>query len=195
MPKDTEVTLLAITSTAADASVAYSSVDVLPYIAGDVRVRMGRGTGTVFTVAPKIRIQKTYATSPTANQWVDALVYTCQLGVATIGSTAVSGTEAAGQTVISLTSGTNFTAGDYIFFHNTTIGNSEWSWIVSKATNDITVQEAIVNAQTGATCRNQAEQFNDAIDLKGVQKLRVVVDGAGSGQAVIVEVGMGAFRL
>jgi hypothetical protein len=94
-------------------------------------------------------------------------------------------TEAAGQTVVSLAAGTNFAAGDYVFFHNTTIGNSEWSRVKSVSGADLTLEEGIVNAQTGATCRDQAEQFDALIDLTAIQRIRCVADAAGNGQAVI----------
>jgi hypothetical protein len=191
LTKVTEVSVLAIVSTASNDKTIGSAIDVSSYYQGDLRIRMGRATGTAFTISPTIRIQKTYKTSPTANDWVDDVYFQPALG-ASLASQAVSGTEAAGQTVITLAAGTNFAAGDYVFFHNTTLANSEWSRVLSVASADITVEEAIVNAQTGATCRDQAEEWTWVMDLLGVQKIRAVVDGAGSGQAVIVEVVMGA---
>lgn len=148
---------------------------------------MGRGTSSAFTRGPKIRLEGTYdSTSPTAQQWVKLAEFQVALGVS-IGSQAVSGTEAAGQTVVTLAAGTNFEAGDYIFFHNGTLANSEWSYVQSVSGADLTLAEAIVNAQTGATARDQAEQYRAVIDCTGLQGVRLVVDGADSGQAVIVE--------
>lgn len=153
-----------------------------------VRIRVGRGTGTGFTRGPKIRIEGTAdSTSPTAQQWSKLQEFQAALGV-NIGSQAVSGTEAAGQTVVTLAAGTNFEAGDYVFFHNTTIGNSEWYYVQSVSGADLTLSEALVTAQTGATCRDQAEQYMAVIDCTDLQGVRIVVDGANSGQAVVVEV-------
>jgi hypothetical protein len=191
LTKVTEVTLYAIASTASNSFSVGSAVDVSTYYEADVRVRMGRGTGTAFTAAPIIRLQKTYKTSPTANDWVDEAQFIPALG-SSVASQAVSGTEAAGQTVVTLAAGTNFAAGDFVFFHNSTIANSEWSHVSSVSSADLTLIEAIVNAQTGATCRDQAEEWTYVIDLLGVQKVRLLVDGSGTGQAVIVEAGMGA---
>lgn len=185
LTKITSASLLTIVSTAPNAVTIGAAVDVSTYYGVDVKIRVGRGTGTAFTVPPIIRIEGSYLASPTANDWISLAEFSPALG-ASIGSTAVSGTEAAGQTVVSLTSATNFTAGDYIFFHNTTIANSEWSRIVSVATNDITIEEGLVFAQTGATARDQAEQFRATLDVTSIQKIRLVVNGAGSGQAVIV---------
>jgi hypothetical protein len=184
--------LLAIVSTASNAVTLSSALDCSTYYSADIRIRMGRGTSSAFTVGPRVRIEGSAVNgTPTADQWVVLATFQMAIG-ASIGSTAVSGTEAAGQTVVSLTSGTNFTAGDYIFFHNTTIGNSEWSRVVSIATNDITIEEGLVNAQTGATARDQAEQYHCVVDLTGINRLRAVVDGAGSGQAVIAHIDYGA---
>lgn len=168
-----------------------SAVDVSTYYAADVKIRMGRGTGTAFTTAPTFRIEKCYLASPTANDWISAAEFQCAVG-ATLASQAVSGTEAIGQTVVTLAAGTNFAANDYVFFHNTTIANSEWSRVVSVSSADLTLEEAIVFAQTGATCRDQAEQYNAQLDLTGVQKLRLVVSGSGSGQAVVCAAELGA---
>lgn len=191
LTKVVEVTLYAIAQTASNALSVGSSVDVSTYYGADVRIRMGRGTGSAFTVAPLIRIEAAYKTSPSANEWSTIASFQPSLG-ATLASQAVSGTEAIGQTVVSLVAGTNFAAGDYVFFHNGTIGNSEWSRVVSVATADLTIAEGLVFAQTGSTCRDQAEEYHALLDLTGVQKLRLIVDGSGSGQAVIVEAGMGA---
>lgn len=191
LTKVTETSLFAIASVASNSVSVGSAVDVSTWYAASIKARFGRGTATAFTRGPSIRIEGTYLTSPTADDWVTLAEFQMAIGV-NIGSQAVSGTEAAGQTVVTLAAGTNFAAGDYVFFHNGTIGNSEWSRVVSVATADLTLEEGIVNAQTGATCRDQAEQYIALVDLTSVQKIRVVVDGQGSGQAVIAEVVAGA---
>lgn len=191
LTKVTEAVLFAIASIASNTATYGSAVDVSTYYGCDVRIRMGRGTGSAFTTAPEIRLQGTYKTSPTANDWVTLAAFRPDVG-ASIGSQAVSGTEAAGQTTITLAAITNFGVGDYIFFHNTTLANSEWAHILSAAGSDIVIEEGLVNAQTGATVRDQAEMYHVQLDLTSIQKLRLVVDGHSSGQAVIVEAGMGA---
>jgi hypothetical protein len=192
LTKVQQANLFAIASIASNVITEGSVVDVSAYYQIDVRVRLGRGASTAFTVGPKIRLEGTYdSSSPTAQQWVTLAEFQAALG-ATIGSQAVSGTEAAGQTVVSLAAGTNFAAGDYVFFHNTTIGNSEWARVESVSGADLTLAEALVNAQTGATCRDQAEQYRCVIDTAALQGVRVVVDNAGTGQAVIVEAVFGA---
>lgn len=192
LTKVQQTTLYAIAETASNAVDHGSVVDVSTYYGIHVRIRVGRGTGSAFTRGPIIRLEGTHdSSSPTAQQWTTLAQFQVALG-ASIGSQAVSGTEAAGQTVVTLAAGTNFAAGDYVFFHNGTLANSEWSRVESVSSADLTLEEAIVNAQTGATCRDQAEQYQALIDVTAIQGIRLVVDGAGSGQAVIVEAVFGA---
>ena len=191
LTKVAEAVLLALQSIASNSFVVGGAIDVSTYYAADVKIRMGRGTGTAFTIGPRARLEVSYVASPTADDWVSAAEFQMAIG-ATIGSQAVSGTEAAGQTVVTLAAGTNFAAGDYVFFHNTTIGNSEWCRVSSVAAADLTLEEGLVAAQTGSTCRDQSEQYHAVLDVTSVQRMRLVVDGAGSGQAVICEATFGA---
>ena len=192
LTKTDETTVYAIASTASNTVSVGSALDVSTYYAGHLRIRMGRATSSAFTTAPICRIEGSAESgTANANQWTVLAQFQPAVG-ASIGSQAVSGTEAAGQTVVTLAAGTNFASGDYVFFHNSTIGNSEWSRVVSIATADLTLEEGIVNAQTGATCRDQAEQYQCALDLTSINKLRVVIDGRATGQANIWQV-MGGF--
>ncbi len=189
LTKTDETTVYAIALTASNSvSISNPIIDVADKYAGHFRVRLGRGTGSAFTTPPIVRIEGSAETgTPTANQWAVLAQFQMSVG-ASLGSQAVSGTEAAGQTVVSLAAGTNFAAGDYVFFHNTTIGNSEWARVIAVSGADITLEEGLVNAQTGATVRDQAEQYQAYLDLLGINKIRVVVDGNSSGQAVVCEV-------
>jgi hypothetical protein len=191
LTKSGEVSLLAIVSVTSNTVSVGSGVDASTYYGAQVTARMGRATATGFTTAPTCRIEGSYKTSPTADEWAVLAQFQPAAG-ASIGSQAVSGTEAAGQTVVTLAAGTNFAGGDYVFFHNTTLANSEWSRVVSVATADLTLEEGLVSAQTGATCRDQAEQFVAQLDLTGINRLRAVIDGRNTGQANIWEVVLGA---
>jgi hypothetical protein len=191
LTKITEQVLYAIAQTSSNSVSVGSPVDVSAYRLLDVRIRMGRGTGTGFTTPPIARLEGSYKTSPTANDWVTLAAMQAAAG-ASIGSQAVSGTEAAGQTVVTLAAGTNFAAGDYVFFHNGTIGNSEWARVLSVSGADLTLEEGLVNAQTGATCRDQAEQYHLLIEALGLQQIRLVIDNNSGGQAVVYEAGFGA---
>lgn len=193
LTKVTEVTLYAIASTASNSASVGAAVDVSTYYEADIRIRLGRGTGIAFTAAPVIRLQKTYKTSPTANDWVDEARYIPAVG-ASVASQALGGTEAVGQTTITLAAITNFAAGDFVFFQHSTIANSEWKRVLSASGSDIVVMDGLVFEQTAAAsvCRDQAEEWTATMNLLSVQKIRIVVDGYGTGQAVVVEAGMGA---
>lgn len=188
LTKTDEMVVYAIAETASNTVSVGSALDVSTYYAGLLRIRLGRGTSSAFSNAPTVRVEGTPETgAETADQWAVLAQFQMAAG-ASIASQAVSGTEAAGQTVVTLAAGTNFAAGDYVFFHNGTIANSEWSRVVSVASADLTLEEGLVNAQTGATCRDQAEQYVCALDLTCINALRIVVSGAGSGQAVVCHV-------
>lgn len=186
LTKPGQATLYAIASTASNSRSVGSALDVSTYYLGAFRIRMGRGTGTAFTTPPIVRVEGTSQATPDADDWGVLAQFSPAAG-ASIGSQAVSGTEAAGQTVVTLAAATNFAAGDYVFFHNTTIENSEWCRILSMSGADATLEEALVRAQTGATCRDQAEQYTGLLDLTSISSLRLVVNAYGSGQAVIFQ--------
>lgn len=184
--------LFAIASTASNSVSVGSAVDVSTYYAIDVRIRMGRGTSAAFTRGPIVRVEGTAASSPTADQWAVLATFQMALG-ASIASQAFGGAEAAGQTVLTLAAGTNFAAGDYVFIHDNTIGSSEWARVVSVSGADITIEEGTVNAHDASdTVRDQAEQYHCVIDATSLQKVRLVVDGANSGQAVVCHADYGA---
>lgn len=183
--------LQAIVSVASNTVNVGAWLDVQTFYAAAVRIRMGRGTNAAFTVGPTFRLEGTFEATADADEAVVLAEFQAAVG-ASIGSQAVSGTEAAGQTVVSLAAGTNFAAGDYVFFHNATLGNSEWSRVVSISGADLTLEEGLVRAQTGATCRDQAEQYVCQLDLTSIQQIRLVASGAGSGQAFIVAAEFGA---
>lgn len=192
LSKVVETVLYAIASTASNAISVGAALSVATYYAADVRIRMGRGTGTAFTASPEIRVEATYKTSPAANDWITVASFAPALGT-TLGSQAVSGTSNAGDGTLVLAAGTNFGANDFIFIHNTTIANSEFKHVTSISTATLTLQDNLVNAQTGSTARDQAEEYHLSLDLTSIQQLRVVVNGSpGSGQAVVVEAALGA---
>jgi hypothetical protein len=184
LTKVTNTALFAITSVASNTVSVGAALDVSTYYGADVRIRMGRGTATAFTTAPLCRLEAAYVTSPTVDDWAVLCQFQCAVG-ATIASQAVSGTVSAGATTALLAAGTNFGAGDYVFFHNTTLANSEWSRVTLLTTATLTLEEGLARAQTGATCRDQSEQYHALLDLTGVQRLRAVIDARASGQASI----------
>ncbi len=184
--------LFALASTASASVTNGSAVDVSTYYGVDVRIRMGRGTGSAFTASPVFRLEGSAVNgTPNADQWMVLAQFAPALG-ASIGSQATSGTINSGQATEALAAGTNFAAGDYVFQHNTTLANSEWSRVLSISGSTLTLEENLVNAQTSSTVRNQAEQYHALVDCTSLYRLRVVVDNYGGAQAVIVHADFGA---
>lgn len=189
LTKTDEISVYTIASTASNSASIGAALDVSTYYGGVLRIRMGRGTGTAFTVGPKVRVEGTPETgAETADQW--AVLAQFQMGIGgSIASQAFGGSEAAGQTVLTMAAGTNFAAGDYVFIHDNTLSSSEWVRVVSVSGADLTIEEGTVNAHDASdTARDQAEQYVCALDLTAINALRIVVDNAGTGQAVICQV-------
>jgi hypothetical protein len=171
--KTRNTTVLALQNLANNADVI-GVLDVSTGLSASFFIRMGRASGTAFTTnGARFRIEASAADSGDVD-WAPITTLESALG-ATVGNTTVSGTEAAGQTVITLTSATNFIAGDFIYFKNSTIGNSEWHRILSVSGSDITLEEAITNAQTGSSVYDQSEAWVvPSIDCSALRRLRVV---------------------
>ena len=149
-------------------------------------LRFGRRSASALTAPIDFRVEVSPDNS--GNRWDLVHTHSTQPG-SSVATEAVSGTVAAGSTVITVASTTGLVAGDVIFFEHTTPANSEWARIESISVNtSVTVEEAIINAQTGATIFDQAEiPAAISIDLKGVLRIRVVADGSRGGQAFACE--------
>ena len=91
-----------------------------------------------------------------------------------------------------MTDTTGFAVGDVVYIDNGTIGNSEWGRVKAVSANtSITIEDNLVNAQTGATVYDQAQIFRAVdINLRAIGRIRVVVDNTGTGQAIAVEAHM-----
>lgn len=189
----TSGTLYTMASTASNTCDEGSAVDCSTWYSAKIRIRMGRGTGTAFTQAPRIRLQWTEKTSVSGfSDWIDEQVFIPAVG-ASIASQNYSSGGAAGASTVVLAGNTNFAATDYVFFHQSTLANSEWARVQSISSNTLTLTENLVNAMvSGMVCRDQAEEWTYDIDLASANKIRLVVDGANSGQAVIVQALYGA---
>jgi hypothetical protein len=180
-------TLLALQEIATAAVVVGSPVDVTAAFAGMAYVRFGRCAATALTASCRFRLEGS-AKASGDGFWVPLFEWMSQ--VAAASDEAVSGTEAAGQDVISVASTTGLVAGDFVYFRNGTVANSEWARLKSIVTNtSVTLEEPIINAQTGATMYDQAEVFVIPLDLLGVGRLRLVVDTAAgpTGQTIAAE--------
>lgn len=180
--------LLSLQSVASNTVVISSAQDVSTKLAATVFIHFGRRATSALTTGMEFRIEASSKSSGEGHWYPMASFRTA---VAAAESEAVSGTVSSGTNVITVASTTNLVVGDIIFIDNGTIGNSEWGRIKAVSTNtSVTIEDNLVNAQTGATIYDQAEMFVAQLDLTAVGRLRLVADGSGTGQAVAVEAHM-----
>ena len=174
--KSVQTALLANQSVAASSVVISAAFDMSTKLGGMVFVRFGRRSNAAAGAGANIRIEASHATSGD-NSWYPLAIFTTAFA-ACEGET-VTGTVAAGQKVITVASTTNLTAGDLIFLDNGTIANSEWHRIKSIVGNtSVTVEDDLVNAQTGAIIVDAAEIFAPVSIPEAVMRIRVVDDGS-----------------
>lgn len=172
-----------ITKTAAVAVLAHTAITHPNYVIGsaqDVSTKLAATLhlfhssveATANTNPGSFYVQVSGKTSGD-DSWTTAAQFTAS--VVTDNTEAVTGTEAAGATVIECASTTGYTAALGIYFKNGTLANSEWGTIGSVVTNtSVTMIDAITNAQTGATMHNNSDVFICQLDLTAVVRLRVI---------------------
>ena len=183
--KSVGTSLLSLQSVSSNTVVISSVEDVSTKFAAWVTIHFGRRATTALTEGMEFRIEGSSKSSGNGHWHVLAAFKTM---IAAAESEAVSGTVNSGTNVITVASTTNLTQADLVYIDNSTIANSEWGNIKSISTNtSITIEDNLINAQTGSTIYDQAEMFNALIDLSAVTRLRLVADGANTGQAVAVE--------
>jgi len=186
--KTVQSDLISLQSVAANTVVVGSAVDVSGKLGGLIHARFGRRSATSGTAGVNIRLESSMATSGD-NSWFPFAQFTTAF--AACEAEAVSGTVNAGTNVIAVASTTNLTAADIVFIDNSTIGNSEWGRVKSISTNaSITIEDNLVNAQTGSTIYDAAEIFPPVAIPAGAVRVRAVIDGANFTQAFAVQVGL-----
>lgn len=180
--------LLALQSVASNSVVVSSAQNVATKLAATVYIHFGRRAATALTEGMEFRIEASSKSSGDGH-WYPVAAFKTQ--IATSETEPVTGTVNSGQNVITVANTTNLAAGDIVFINNTTIGSSEWGRVKSIVANtSITIEDNLVNAQTGATVYDLAEMFVAHIDLSAIVRLRLVADGRNTGQAVAVEAHM-----
>lgn len=186
--KTVQTALLAIQSVAASSVAISSAFDVSGKLGGIIHVRFGRRSATAAGAGVNIRLESSHATSGD-NSWYPFAVFTTAF--AACEGEAVSGTVSSGTNVITVASTTNLVAGDIIFIDNGTIANSEWGRIKSIVANtSVTIEDNLVNAQTGATMYDAAEIFTPITIPEGCVRIRAVADGALFTQAFAINVNL-----
>lgn len=178
--------LLSLQSVASNTVVISSVVDVSTAWGISVFIQFGRRATSALTTAVEFRLEAS-AKSSGDDFWFPASSFTTNTAAAE--SEAVSGTVNAGTNVITVASTTNLTTADYIFIDNGTIANSEWAKIKAVSTNtSVTIEDNLVNAQTGSTIYDQAQIFPPVVvDCSSFGRMRLVMDASGSGQATAVQ--------
>lgn len=179
-------TLLALQSVAASSVVIGTPVD-LSAVLGDtlVMVRFGRRSATAAGASANFRVEVSFSGS-VDNSWFPLAVFST--GFAACEAEAVSGTVNSGTNVITVASTTNLAASDIIFIDNGTIANSEWGRIKAISTNvSVTIEDNLVNAQTGATMYDSAEIYAPILIPKEAMRARFVADGSLYTQAFAIE--------
>lgn len=183
LTKSTQTALLALQTVAASSVVVGTGLNLPTQMGGIIDVRFGREAATAAGAGVNIRLEQ----SQDNINWFPFAILTTNF--AACEGEAVSGTEAIGQTVIGAASTTNLTAGDIIFFFHGTIANSEWHRIKSiVASTSVTLEEAIVNAQTSSTMYDAAEIYSGIEVPAGALYVRAVADGSLFTQAFAIQV-------
>lgn len=182
------VSLVALQAIAANAELVSGEV-ALTKLSGYVFIHFGR-TSTVAPTDPNgnpagvtFRVEGA-AKGVGAGEWFPLQKYTTNASPA-VGSSNTSSTGAA-QTVGS-TSG--FNNGDVVVVQDNTTANSEWAHVKSvTSTIVLTMEENLVNSHATGTTYNQAEIITlGPIDLGGISRLRLVVDGSKHNQPFLCE--------
>lgn len=188
LTKTVQTALLALQSVAASSVVVGSPADVSTKLSGLIQARFGRRSASAAGAGANIRIESSRSASGD-NSWFPLAVLTTAF--AACEAEAVSGTVAAGTNVITVASTTNLVIGDVVFIDNSTIGNSEWGRIKSIVTNtSVTIEDNLVNAQTGSTLYDAAEIYSPIAIPAGCVRIRAVDDGSLFTQAHAIEVNL-----
>lgn len=165
-----------------------TAFDCSTKLAASIYIRFGRKATTALTEGVEFRVEVSGLGASTASHWNTIASY--KTAIAAAESEAVSGTVSSGTNVITVASTTNLARADIVVLVNSTIGNSEWGRVKSISSNvSITIEDNLVNAQTGSTIYDQAEIVPPiVVDLTAVKYLRVVADGSNTGQDTIFEI-------
>ena len=186
--KTIQTALLALQSVASGAIVISTVLDVSTAFEAALGIRFGRRAATALTVPCYFRIEASFVASGDTN-WIP--LFTVASDTAAVEAEAATGTNNAGQAVVTVAATANLADGDFVFIDNTTIANSEWKRIKSIVTNtSVTFEENLANAQSAgaATLYDGANAWALVVPVLSVKRLRVVVDNSGTGQAIAVEV-------
>jgi hypothetical protein len=183
--------LLSLQSVASAAVIIGSALDVSTALAATIMVHFGRRADTALSASCFIRLEANFKASGDGF-WVPLCVFQSQ--IAAVTHQAASGTVAASQAVVAMTTTTGMSAdplssqGHMVYIDNGTIANSEFHRVkLVTASTSITLEENLNNAQTSSNVFPGAEMYLAQVDLTAIKHLRIVVNNSQTGQAVAVE--------
>lgn len=180
--------LLAHTQQTSPLITVGSPIDVSGKLSFRYYVKMGRTVATALSNDVLFRLEGSPKTSGN-DEWVPLRQWTSVNGKTTASSTTLNGATTAGNTTCVLTSATGITAGDWLYFKEATLANSEWSRVASVSGTTITFEEAQTRNHTnGIVVTDTAEGWSESIPILDLLRIRIVVDSASatSGQTVDV---------
>lgn len=186
--KTANISLFAWADVASAAVPIGSELDVSDKFELGVNIRVGRRSGTGFTAGwPNIRIEGSYRASGN-NCWFPLFIHQPAIGTS-IANTTLNGAVSAAATTFVVTSATGIAVGDLLFLGDSSAANYEIVRVKAVSGTTITPEDAIVNAHAnGAIVTDQAEIVGVQMSVANVQRVRVVVDNAGSSRDIAVEV-------
>jgi hypothetical protein len=164
-----------------------SEQPVTTKMAAKVYVQFARKANTALTAGfPNVRVEGNAYSSGNNDKW--SVLGTVSMAVgSSVAATTLSAGASAGASTFTVTSATGITAGDVLFLGDSSTGNYEIVRVKSMSGTTVTPEEALIYAHaSGSTVTDQAEKQPLDVDLRGVQRIRLVPDNS-SGAAVAIE--------
>ena len=178
-------TLLALQSVAASSVAVGAAFDVSTKLGGIILVRFGRRSATAAGAGVNIRLEMSYASAGTSNTWFTFATLTTAF--AAVNSQTL-GTVASGQNVLSMAATAGITVGNVVLIDNSTVAQIEWGRVKAVSANvSATIEDNLVNTQTGFIIYNGAEIYNPVAIPEAALSIRCVADGSLFTQAFAVE--------
>jgi hypothetical protein len=183
--KTANQTLIALQKIAANGVVVGTPVNVSSKLGGLIYARFGRRSASAATAGVNIRLEASSKDSGD-NSWFPFAILTTAYAAC---QSQTLGTTAAGQKVLAMASTTGIAAGDVLFIDNAADANCEWGRVSSIVANtSATIEDNLINAQTGNTVYDSAEIYAPIALPEGAVRVRAVIDGSQFTQAFAVEV-------
>jgi len=179
--KTIQTELLAITAVAANAQQLSSVFDISGKYQVTVFVDHARDSSDVAAMVgngTEYRVQVSQKASGD-DTWVDLPGGTVESAITASPSIVMDAQETAGATQIE-TGATLAVKGDWVFFKNATLGNSEWGKVVSVVatggSESFTLQDGLTNTQNAITVTNQGARWAMTFDVMSYTRMRIVVN-------------------